>query len=145
MIKGILMHPAIAGKGYLAVDLRKYGIVYKRYIHILVAEQFLGFTVGLPLNERLIVNHKDGNKINNHYSNLEWVTYSENNQHAYDNNLKLRGENFYIAKLTEEQVIEIKTEGKNEKSYEEIGDKYGVSRATIRDIFVGKTWKHIKI
>jgi hypothetical protein len=29
------------------------------------------------------VNHKDGNKKNNHYKNLEWVTYSENSTHMY--------------------------------------------------------------
>lgn len=33
-------------------------------------------------NEELFINHIDGNKLNNHISNLEWVTHSENATHA---------------------------------------------------------------
>lgn len=48
----------------------------------LVAESFL------PNPERLpIVNHKDGNKQNDHYSNLEWCTEQENTRHAWDTGL----------------------------------------------------------
>lgn len=52
-------------------------------VHRLVAEAFIPNPNGYP-----IVNHKDGNKGNNDVSNLEWVTYSQNNQHAYDIGLK---------------------------------------------------------
>jgi hypothetical protein len=51
-------------------------------VHRLVA---LYFVEG---DNKLIINHKDGNKINNVYTNLEWVTTSENNSHAYHTGLK---------------------------------------------------------
>lgn len=47
-------------------------------IHRLVALAF----VNNP-NSETDVNHKDGNKMNNHYSNLEWCSRSENLKHSY--------------------------------------------------------------
>jgi hypothetical protein len=47
------------------------------YVHILVAQHFCDNP-----DNKSIVNHKDGNKLNNHYTNLEWVTRSENSRHA---------------------------------------------------------------
>lgn len=62
-------------KGYLKVGLGKIGT---KYIHRLVAMCFL------PVEEgKTDVNHKDGDKTNNHYSNLEWCTPQENNLHAW--------------------------------------------------------------
>lgn len=49
-------------------------------IHRLVAEYFVANSD--PEN-KIYVNHKDGNKHNNYYENLEWVTPLENNLHAY--------------------------------------------------------------
>ena len=68
--------------GYRRVWL--YMPVKKRFfVHRLVA---LHFCAGY--HEGLVVNHRDGNKLNNHVNNLEWVTRSENDLHAYRHNLR---------------------------------------------------------
>ena len=61
-----------------------YSPVKKRFfIHRLVAQHFCeGY------QKDLVVNHKDGNKLNNCANNLEWVTRSENDLHAFKNNLR---------------------------------------------------------
>jgi hypothetical protein len=64
--------------GYEVISLYNDSGVRKTYkVHRLIAEAFLG--IPLPKME---VNHKDGNKLNNNAFNLEWVTRSENQQHA---------------------------------------------------------------
>lgn len=59
---------------------------YLRYkintVHKLVALAFIP-----NLLNKDTINHKDCNKENNHYSNLEWCTHSENMKHAFKNNL----------------------------------------------------------
>lgn len=136
-LKGMPLTPCLAGRGYLTVCLRKNGVTVREYIHRLVAQAFIPRVDGCDT-----VNHKDGNKGNNSADNLEWVTYSQNNQHAYDTGLKERGSEFYNAKLTEDTVREIKHNGKN-ATYKEIADKYGVTKATIRDVLVGNSWAYI--
>lgn len=75
-------------RGYPAVTiLDKYG-QHTKNVHRLSAETF----IPNPEN-KLTVNHKDGDKRNNHISNLEWNTMSENVKHAYDNGLKRRPDN----------------------------------------------------
>lgn len=48
-------------------------------IHRAVAETFISNPDALP-----VINHKDGNKLNNSANNLEWCTYQHNSLHAQD-------------------------------------------------------------
>lgn len=64
--------------GYLRVELWDRGRGKKHSIHRLLAEAFIPNPEGKPQ-----VNHIDGDKTNNALSNLEWVTQSENQKHAY--------------------------------------------------------------
>lgn len=73
-------------------------LAYKKHpIHRLVAKCF----IPNPDNKRE-VNHKDGNKHNNHVNNLEWVTTSENRIHAFKNKLELPSYGFAGKHHTEE-------------------------------------------
>jgi len=74
------LSPANNGIGYLFVRLRKDGRFYTKYVHRLVAENFINNPFNLPQ-----VNHKDCNKQNCKLSNLEWVTEKENMIHASKN------------------------------------------------------------
>jgi hypothetical protein len=55
----------------------------KKAVHRLVAMAFLPVPNGVDYRE-LTVNHKNLDKLDNRSDNLEWVTQSENNQHARD-------------------------------------------------------------
>jgi len=90
-------------KGYKRVSLRKLkwdDPIEGKYVHRLVAEAFLQKPDNINLYE---VNHIDGNKSNNHVSNLEWVSRQENIDHAWETNLitsealKEKGLTLYIA------------------------------------------------
>lgn len=77
-----IMINKITKQGYVTVHLRKLGVSKYLKIHRLVALTFLNNPENKPQ-----VNHKDGNKENNNLSNLEWMTVSENVQHAFDTGL----------------------------------------------------------
>ena len=117
--------------GYKRVTL--YTPVRKRFfVHRLVAYHFCeGY------QKDYVVNHKDGNKQNNHFSNLEWVTRSENDLHAYRNNLRgITGGAIKQKQKAERKVI-VKSLETNEivyifKNYKECAAYFELNEAYIQ-------------
>lgn len=77
------LKPDITKHGYKQVTLYINNKPFRIKVHRLVALLWLG----KEPKDKPTVNHKDGNKLNNHYTNLEYASYYENNKHARDNNL----------------------------------------------------------
>ncbi len=112
-------------------------------VHRLVAECFCENPENKP-----IVHHKDNNKSNNHFSNLEWTTYKENTQRAVDDGLLVskRGADNKGAKLTEANVRWIRDHYKpysTEFGTRALGKMFGVNHVTISAAIRGESWSHI--
>jgi hypothetical protein len=73
-----LLKKTIALDNYVSYSLRCNGKYIKKRAHQIVAVCFIDNPLGL--NE---INHLDANKSNNHYTNLEWCTHTENIRHSF--------------------------------------------------------------
>ena len=124
-------------KGYPEVRFRKNG-THTRLVHRLVAKAFIP-----NCDNKSQVNHIDGNKLNNRADNLEWVSNSENQLHAYKLGLQpsRAGENNSKAKITNKDVTLLKEMYNSGKSANEISKIMNISLSSIRQIIYGRTWK----
>ena len=135
---GKVLKPMVNKKtGYPYVKLTKNGKVYKKQLHILVAQLFLP----APKDENYIVNHIDGNKLNPKHTNLEWISRSENTKHAIEHGLQplCYGEKNGAAKLTDEQVASIREQyASKQYTQKQLATMYGVTSVYISNLVTGK-------
>ena len=109
-------------------------------VHRLVALHFIDNKDLLP-----VVNHKDGNKENNCYWNLEWATQKDNIKHAYETSLSdnIDGENNFNNKFTSDQIIEVCELLMKNIAIPRISKETGVTRYEIYNILKKNVWKDI--
>ena len=113
-------------KGYSRACLFNDGIRDDRKIHQLVAACFIPNPKNKPE-----INHKDGDKKNNHVLNLEWCTRSENQIHAYKLGLNYATYGTYNknSKLSDKEIIAIRSANYKLITKKRLSKIYGVDRA----------------
>jgi hypothetical protein len=111
-----------------------------KFIHHVVLETFVG-----PCPHGYECAHLNGDATDNRVENLQWTTHKENSLHTVDHGSQLKGENHHAAKLTEQQVREIKLLIKNKtKSLRAIAREYNVSYQAIHKISQNKSYRNIQ-
>ena len=139
----ILSKNRLTKDGYHRVSLAKDGKYKDFSVHRLVAQAF----IPNPEN-KLTVNHKNGDKLDNRVENLEWATREENMQHAYDNGLKksIKGSSNSNSKLSDDDVRYIRKHYKRrDKTFGTVGlaKKFGTTPRVIGLVVRGLTYKNI--
>ena len=112
-----------AGKTYnrSVVKLRKNGLPKDFKVHQLVANAFLPNPKGLK-----VINHIDGNPLNNEVSNLEWCTQKCNIRHSIDSGMTVRT----IHSIDRDTMISFLNNGFN---YDEIASELGIAKGTVHN------------
>ena len=142
LIPGRVLKPTLGFSGYWVLSLSDHSRQKRQYrAHRLIAQAFIPNP-----NKKPEINHKNGNRADNRLDNLEWVTASENHQHAFVTGLQVArcGESHHNAKLTEFQVRVIR------RLYEfggitqtAIAALFNVAYQTIHVIVRHKRWKAV--
>ncbi len=139
--RGKTLKPLFSGNGYYQVALALHGAVARRSVHRIVAEAFIGLAPS-PAHQ---INHKNADKSDNRCANLEWVTAQSNTAHATRLGLRPFGIRHGNARLTDEEVREIRARYiKSGESQKRIAADYGISQVSVSCICRRKTWKHVK-
>lgn len=133
------------GTGYKQVSLGRK--IKSITVHRLVGLVFLPNT-----EKKKTINHKDGNKHNNHVNNLEWSTYAENNIHARVTGLNKqqgctnpsKGTDHWNSRLDETQVKTIRLCKRDGMSNADLSRYFKVCPPVIHNIHNRKSWVHVQ-
>lgn len=113
--------------GYFQCAVKINGKYQKQKVHRLVAMAFIG------IGEKMVVNHKDGNKLNNNVDNLEVITQYENVKHSKKLDSFMQGKK--KAGMTQRSLSVEQTEEllklKDIMSLRELGRKFNIHPSTV--------------
>lgn len=136
-IKEKIILGIIDKKGYIRIRVRRNKKSRGFYMHRLVGLAFIP-----PVEGRVCINHKTGNKLKNHYTQLEWCTDAENNRHASLTGLFI-GTNGFLTKEERSFIYDnFLTMGRTE-----LAKKFNKSEDYIVNVFIdrGRNRKRISL
>ena len=141
-VKGdTILKPGGWEENYVHVVLSMDKVKRHLLVHRLVALHFCDNPNNYP-----VVNHKNSNRRDNYYGNLEWATQKQNVQHGYEHGYMegRKGLRHHNCKLSEYQISEIK-KMYNEKygSQKEIAKVFNIKQSQVSRIVTGRRWSHI--
>lgn len=123
--------------GYLLVK-QVHGKKYR--VHQLVAAAF----VGPRLSLKHVVRHLNGDRTDNRAENVAWGTPRENATDRDAHGKTARGETHGNAKLTAEDVHEIRAAAARGELQREIGDRFGLQQPQVSAIVLRQAWGHVE-
>lgn len=140
------LHPERIKCQYFAGSRREYhyacfnvdGVKETRIVHRMLLEAFVG-----PCPTGMQACHNDGNPTNNTLTNLRWDTVSNNHADKKLHGTYLKGETAAGAKLTEQDVRDIRVRLAAGDKHIDIADDYPCTRDNISAINTGKSWRHV--
>ena len=138
--QGKMLRPGLGGNGYLGVVLSAHGRKKSHaavLVQYLVLEAFVG-----PRPPGAYCCHADGDRVNNHLSNLRWDTPAANSDDAKRHGTRIRGRRVAGALLDDGKVATIRALSAV-FSRKTLADMYGVHVVTVADVIRGVTWKHV--
>ncbi len=125
--------------GHLHVILCRAGLRNRTaYVHNLVLEAFVG-----PRPPRREGAHRDGNPSNNQLTNLRWTSHQENEKDKITHGTSNQGSRHGMAKLTEQNVIEIRERRAQGERVSALAEQFSVHQSAIYGIVSRRRWAHV--
>ena len=131
LFSGRELSPTVGGNGRYGVTIRTHESdrLARREVHVLVCRAFHGERP----SDRHIVSHLNGDKLDNHPSNLAWETWEKNRSRTYEHGTDDRGFHNSRACVTPEQVGWVRA-NPDGLTHQAMADRLGVSRTSISRI-----------
>jgi hypothetical protein len=131
---GAILKPQKHQGGYAVVKLRRDGFYYHQLIHRLVCEAFHG----APSSSEMQACHGDGDRKNNHATNLRWATRVENEADKELHGTRIRGLSHPNARFSATDIERMRDQRRCGASTKDIIQLFGVSPQHLSQICSGK-------
>lgn len=129
--------------GYLCFRTSHNNRTSYSFLHKVVAECWC--PDNNDMDNKTQVNHKNGNKLDNRPSNLEWVTPAENQRHAVETGLKGSGEDLYNSSMTNDIAHLVCQDLEQGMRVKDVADKFNLTNDVVGKIKSGDTYFKIRV